>query len=178
MIYLELIKAMQDSSGKVFSKKDPSSVHFCSSISRTSSLRDCLWIFLLNTVMSEMELKTPHSPNDALMTQFATITPGIVQSQSAGRFLPVPTLCHPGARQPGLRLAPNLVTTRGELDTARLGFSPGGCLSGQSLQQGSNKGSYFRLKVSKTEDWNLAVHTLGLHQGSFSRLFLRESLSL
>ena len=35
-----------------------------------------------------------------------------------------------------------------------------------------------RLQVSKTEDWNLAVQTLGLQPGSFSRLFLRESLSL
>ena len=38
--------------------------------------------------------------------------------------------------------------------------------------------SLVRLQVSKTEDWNLAVQTLGLQPGSFSRLFLRESLSL
>ena len=36
----------------------------------------------------------------------------------------------------------------------------------------------YRLQVSKTEDWNLAVQTLGLQPGSLSRLLLRESLSL
>ena len=34
-----------------------------------------------------------------------------------------------------------------------------------------------RLLVSKTKDWTLAVQTLGVQQGSFSRLLLRESLS-
>ena len=29
-----------------------------------------------------------------------------------------------------------------------------------------------RLQVSKTEDWNLALQTLGLQPSSFSRLFL------
>ena len=38
--------------------------------------------------------------------------------------------------------------------------------------------SHPRLKFSKTEVWDLAVQTLGLQPGSFSRLFLRESLSL
>ena len=34
------------------------------------------------------------------------------------------------------------------------------------------------LMVSENKDWDLAVQTLGLQPGSWSRLFLGESLSL